>query len=184
MRRPQMSRGRQMMMTQTARFTAASSVAGVLALFCSGVCFCEAQDRKSALGELKLEGEHIERLLLTRNDGHREILNNPDETVKLPVGQYLLQDVRLKGGYTRQTTRGPRSDRVTISKDNPASLRVGGPLKQTVSVRRQGRTLELAYSLVGVGGETYAAVRNAGKRPAFVVYKGDREIGAGEFEFG
>lgn len=173
-----------MIMTQILKFKTACSLAAVLVLLGSGVCLCKAQDRKSTLGELKIEGKYIERLVLSRNDGHREVLNNPGETVKLPVGQYLLQEVRLKGGYTRQSTRAPQSNRVTISKDNPASLIVGGPLKQTISVRRQGRILELAYSLVGVGGETYAAVRNARKRPAFVVYKGDREIGAGEFEFG
>ncbi len=173
-----------MIMTQILKFKTACSLAAVLVLLGSGMCLCKAQDRKSTLGELKIEGKYIERLVLSRNDGHREVLNNPGETVKLPVGQYLLQDVRLKGGYTRQSTRAPHSNRITISEDYPTSIKVGGPLKQTVSVRRQGRTLELAYSLAGVGGGTYAAVKTAGKGPAFVVYKGDREIGTGEFEFG
>lgn len=183
MRKGRMNQGRQIMMTQTAKFTVASSVAGVLVLFCSGVCLCEARDQKSTLGELRLEGKHIERMALRRNDGHMEVFNNPGETVKLPAGQYLLQDIRLKGGYTRQTTMR-RNNRVVISEGEPALLKVGGPLKQTISVRRQGSILQLAYSLTGVGGETYAAVRNAGKRPAFAIYKGEKKIGAGEFEFG
>ncbi len=170
------------MLAQTAKFRSASSLAAVLVLFGSGVWLCKAQDGKPAMGELRLEGEYIERLALRRNDGHTEILNNPDETVELPVGQYLVQDVRLKGGFTRQTIQ--KSNRVTISEDETALLRVGAPLKQTISVRRRGSILELTYGLFGADGNTYALSANRNKRPTFTIYKGDREIAAGEFEFG
>ena len=173
----------QTMLAQTAKFKSVSSLAGVLVLLGSGVCLCKAPDPESALGELRLEGRYIERLVLKCNDGHTEALNDPEETLKLPAGQYILQNVRLKGGYTHQTTPD-NPNRVTISKDSPALLKVGGPLNQTISIRRKGRILELTYALVGVGGETYVTTANQDRRPTFAVYKGDREIAAGEFEFG
>ncbi len=170
-----------MMFAQTARLQSVSPFVTILLFLGSGACLCKAQE--PALGELKLDGKYIERLVLSRNDGHREVFSDPKETVKLPVGQYLLQDVRLKGGYTRRTI-GASQSRVTISEGETAVLKVGAPLKQTVSVRRRGRMLELSYGLHGVGGATYTAVTNANKRPAFAIYKGEREIATGEFEFG
>ncbi|MEA3225956.1 MAG: hypothetical protein U9Q07_08390 [Planctomycetota bacterium] len=171
-----------MMLAQTAK--SVGSLAAVLLLFGSGARLCNAKDGKSTLGKLRLDGEYIERLVLRRNDGHTEVLNDPEETVKLPAGQYLLQDVRLKGGYTRQTIRAPHSNRITISKDKPALLKVGGPLKQTVSVRRRGSILELTYGLFGADGNTYAIASNRNKRPTFAIYKGHRKIVTGKFEFG
>lgn len=171
-----------MIFARTARPESFSSLAAVLLLLGSGVCRAESQDQKPVRGELKIEGKYIERLVLGRNDGHTEVLNDPEDTLRLPVGQYLLQDVRLKGGYSRRTM--PHAHRIAVSEDEPAVLKVGGPLKQTISVQRQGRILEMTYGLVGVGGETYAAVRNANKRPAFTIYKGDRKISSGKFEFG
>lgn len=173
------------MMTQAVKLKSAGLLAVALAILGSGVSLCTAQDGQSALGDLKIEGEDIERLVLRRNDGHTETLENPDKTVKLPEGQYLLQDVRLKGGYARRTVASGRN-RVTISEDTTASLTVGAPLKQTVSVRRQGSILQLSYGLSGVDGNTYAStiVGSRNRPPTFTIYKGDRKIATGEFEFG
>ena len=71
----------------------------VLLLLGSGVCPAKSEFQKSGFGELKLEGKYIERLVLSRNDGYREVLNGPGDRVRLPAGQYLVRDVRLKGGF-------------------------------------------------------------------------------------
>lgn len=170
------------MFTQIAKSICVNSLAVVVLVLGTGVCLAQSHSQKSALGELRIEGENIERLLLRRNDGHREVLNNPEETVRLPTGQYILNEIRLKGGYNHRSM--PRKSRVTIRDDKPAVLKVGGPLKQTISVQRQGKILRLTYGLVGIGGETYTVVRNVRKRPGFSIYKGDREIANGKFEFG
>jgi len=147
-------------------------------------CRGESQDGKGAVGELKLQGESIELLVVRRNDGQQQEIQNPQETIELPVGQYRVREIRLKGGYNgRVVTSRPR-DLFEISEHKLAALKIGGPLKQTISAKRQGRMLELSYGLVGVGGETYDAIRNANNRPAFAIYKGDREIAKGDFEFG
>ena len=149
----------------------------------TGICLCDAQeaDRQgSALGELKLQGKYIERLVLRRRDGRTERLDQPAETIKLQVGEYRLLEAHLKGGYT---FRSLSRDWVTVAEDKPAVLKVGAPLKQTVKAQRQGRILALNYQLLGVGGKMYTSA-NRNKPPTFTVYKGDKEIASDKFEFG
>lgn len=136
------------------------------------------------LGELKLQGKHIERLVLRRKDGGTEKFDKPAETIKLAIGKYRLQEVRLQGGYSCGiTTPISDADWVTVAEDKPAVLKVGAPLKQGVRVERWGRFLVLNYELLGVGGEKYTqADRN--KPPTFTVYKAGKEIASGKFEFG
>jgi hypothetical protein len=133
------------------------------------------------LGKLRLEGQHIERLTLQRKDGHAEQIARPEEIIELPVGDYRLQDVRLEGGFV-YNGRSLVYNWLAITEDEPAVLKVGAPLKQTVSIKRRGPVLELRYRLTGAGGETYAVTRS--KHPAFTVFKGDKKVGGGEFEFG
>jgi hypothetical protein len=73
---------------------------------------------------------------------------------------------------------------VTVTADKPAMFKVGAPLKQKVKIDRQGPTLVLNYELIGIGGETYNSVNNRSNRPTFTVFKGDKEVSVGEFEFG
>lgn len=148
-----------------------------------GICLCEAQEadkQSSALGELKLEGKYIERLVLRRKDGHIERFEQPAETIKLPVGEYLL-DAYLKGGYSCRFPSGDSS--VTVSEDKPVVLKFGAPLKQTVKAQRRGRILVLNYELLGAGGESYASPDRS-TPPTFTIYKGDKKIASDKFEFG
>jgi hypothetical protein len=168
---------------QTAKFRFAGLFIIILLSWGMGICLSEAQEadrQSSALGELKLEGKHIERLVLRRMDGHIERFDRPAETIKLPVGEYLL-DASLKGRYS---CRFPSGDsRVTVTKDKPVVLKFGAPLKQTVKAQRRGRILVLNYELLGVGGESYASPDRS-TPPTFTIYKGDKEIASDKFEFG
>lgn len=136
------------------------------------------------LGELKVQGKYIKRLVLSQKDGGTEKFDKPGETIKLPVGEYQLQEVRLEGGYSCRIMR-PISDAdwVTIAEDKPAVLKVGAPLKQTVEVTRQGSLLLLNYKLLGAGGEPYTSDSRSDP-PAFTVYKGDKKIASCKFEYG
>jgi hypothetical protein len=133
------------------------------------------------VGELKLEGKDVERLVLRRNDGHTEIPTNPGQIIRLPAGEYLLQDVRLKGAYTR--SRSAVNERITIRAGQQELVKVGAPLVPTIKVQRQGRILRLSYDLLGVGGESYTG-GDRSTPPTFTVYKGDKQITSGQFEFG
>ncbi|UCF14127.1 MAG: hypothetical protein JSW59_12000 [Phycisphaerales bacterium] len=176
------------MFTQIAKSRSVNSLAVVVLVLGLSVCLAQSKGRKPALGELRLDGEDIERLVLLRNDGRRQVLTDPEEVVKLPVGQYLLKDVHLKGGYTSRIMPGVDRNRVTIAQDKPESLKVGAPLKQSISIQRSGTFLELTYCLRGVGGNTYRHALTGGRpsRPSFTIYKykGAREIATGKFEFG
>ena len=160
------------------------SFAGVLLLLHLGSNFSEARDQSSVLGELKLEGESIVRLILRREgDNVRETFRRPEQIMKLPTGRYTVQEVHLDGGYICYASRGPKRRRVTVTSDEPATLKIGGPLKQTVKVNRQGRLLVMNHGLVGVGGEQYTD-GTSGEPPTFTIYRGDKEIISDKFEFG
>jgi hypothetical protein len=75
--------------------------------------------------------------------------------------------------------------RTVIGEREPATLRAGGPLANGVSLNRHGKRLSLNYRLVGVGGETYRLLQQDPARPPeFVIYRGDKKIASGKFEFG
>jgi len=142
-----------------------------------------AQEQKQALGKLKIEGEHIERLVLRREDGREERFDKPRETIQLPEGKYHLLESHLDGGYVCFQGAGPQSKWITIAENEPAELKVGAPLKQTIEVKRQGKILNLDYRLLGIGGEAYT-MADRSNPPGFKVYKGDKEIASGRFTYG
>jgi hypothetical protein len=137
----------------------------------------------SRLGKLKLEGSHLDYIELRAKDGHTERITRPDQIIELPPGEYRFEQVRLKGNYTCRNMGVTRSDWVTVAADRPATLKVGGPLVPTVKVQREGRILRLRYELQGVGGETYTGGAGT-KPPTFAVYKGQKKIASGKFEYG
>ena len=158
--------------------------AGVLLLLYLGANSSQAQDQSSVLGELELEGESIVRLTLRREgDNEREEFRRPEQITKLPTGKYAVQEVHLDGGYICSALRGQTRHRVSVTSDEPATLKIGGPLKQTVTVNRQGRLLVMNYQLAGIGGEQYTN-GTGGEPPTFTVYRGDKEIISDKFEFG
>jgi len=147
----------------------------------SGVSCCLAGQQAS--GELKLEGEHVENLVLRRQDGHTERFDRPGEIVELPVGEYRLLESHLDGDFACFQGDGPQNKWITIDENTPAVLKVGAPLKQTLEVKRQGRSLALDYKLLGIGGEGYARADRSNP-PGFTVYKGEQEIASGQLAYG
>jgi hypothetical protein len=54
-----------------------------------------------------------------------------------------------------------------------------------VSISRHGKSLRFNYQLLGAGGEVYQLARvDRSQPPEFAVYRGDRQIASGKFEFG
>ena len=172
-----------MMFAHTTKVKLVDSFIAILLLLAIGTCLCKAQDQRLTLGELKLEGEHVERLVLQRKDGHTERFDRPGETFKLPVGQYRLLESYLNGGFDCFQGAGPQSKWITIAENAPAVLKIGAPLNQTLTVKRQGKVLVLDYKLLGIGGETYTN-ENRNKPPSLTVYRGDQEIASGQFAYG
>jgi hypothetical protein len=141
------------------------------------------------LGELKLTGKFVDRVLL-RGGPPQElwtvILDRPPASAKVPTGLYGESGVRIESGGTRALVKqfyGSAPVPVSVAAAKPAVLALGGPLTNRVSVAPRGGRLQLDYSLVGVGGQQYELV-GATNRPQFAVYRGGTRIHAGNFEFG
>ncbi len=145
-------------------------------------------DQPAELGELKLTGKFIKRIILP-GAKFTVVLDAPAPVVKIPVGSYGQCQVQLKQGEAeayRESARFSSSptERVTqVNAANPAVLKVGGPLTNSVAVNRHGRSLNLSYQLVGAGGEAYQLL-GARRQPEFAAYRADKKIASGKFEFG
>ena len=157
----------------------------VTILFSLGMCvvFCRADEQYAGRGEIKLQGKHIERLVLWREDGRTENFKQPGQIIELPEGRYKLTESHLKGGYVCFQGTGAPNPWITVAAGEPGVLKVGAPLKKTLKVRRRGKALALDYKLLGIGGEAYARADRSNP-PSFAVYKGDQEIASGQFAYG
>jgi hypothetical protein len=132
--------------------------------------------------ELKLEGENIERLIL-KSGNQKQTFEKPDKSIMLKPGTYEVSELHLKSGFMyypyRDTTRlGP----IQVGPGEPAILNAGGPLEQRITAQRNGQLLAMDYRLIGIAGEGYRFERV--HRPTFTIYKGDKEIASGKFQFG
>jgi len=163
------------------------------------------REKQVELGELKLTGQFIERLVLTGAKPRRSInnkqaaetstvftvlLDRPENVVKIPIGEYQQGRVSLKSGGVsahNEVIYGGSQAAIKIVA-NPTDvpiLAAGGPLTNSVGVQSRGRELSLNYRLLGGGGENYQLTPvNRDRPPRFVVYKGDKAIHSGRFEFG
>ena len=139
------------------------------------------------LGELKIAGKFIQRLVLSGGP-YLVVLDQPAASVKVPTGSYNRPDILLEqNGAEAFCNPGLTlvGWRISVDDKTPAVLDAGGPLTNSVTASRHGRDLRLDYRLVGAGGETYQlANQNRSQPPEFAVYKGDRKIVSGKFEFG
>jgi len=95
--------------------------------------------------------------------------------------------VRLQKGdvaalLDRQAPR--RSDRVIVGEKTPGVLVVGGPLTNSLSVMKRGRHLLLSYHLEGVGGLYELVNQDRSHPPEFTVYRGDKKLATGRFQYG
>ena len=153
-------------------------------LLTAGASVGLAQTAQPDKGELKIEGTHISRLILERQDKHREEWSNLSGSISVPVGTYRVQQIELQGGYSYASAGEADLSRITISPDQPAVLKAGGPLRPAVRTERRGRVLVLNYELVGIGSEKYRPVPTPQGPPSFTIYKGDRAIASGQFQYG
>ena len=63
-------------------------------------------------------------------------------------------------------------------------LKSGGPPLPTVAVERQGRLLVLTYGPTSASGGQLSNAVSRDEPPGFTIYKGQRKIASGQFEYG
>ena len=150
------------------------------------------QPQPTELGRLRLTGQFIQRLVLARQSAPplAVILDTPGPVAMLPVGSYTNGRVRLKHGEVEASRLADRFGRAptvpcapVIKSAGEAVLTIGGPLTNTVQVRRRGNFLVLDYRLLGAGGEVFEA-RGPHTDPAFAVYRAGKKVYSARFEPG
>ena len=145
------------------------------------------------MGRLVLEGEAIESLILEkRSDYNNPVhLRHPSPGVVIPVGEYRVSEVKLQGGYSchppgyigdSDTDEVREVGWFTVGTDKPYVLRIGAPLKPTLKVIRENRTLRMVYSLLDVSEQkhwVYVPESFGSEQMAdFTVYRGDQLVGS------
>jgi hypothetical protein len=136
-------------------------------------------------GEIRIEGEHVTRLVLMDSRGGQKVLSELGGKIALPAGDYRLYEAMLEGGQFCRGAQASAHAKITVSPDSVATLKVGAPLRHGVRIVRQGPVMVLHYELVGQGGERYSMNSTSDSRgPSFAVYKGDDKVASGDFEFG
>ena len=156
------------------------ALAAAITLACAGASFAQASSTPE--GTLILEGESIKALRLS---GPRAIsLEKPGPREKLPVGTYTVTLIRLADSVGNVIECVDPNRPVRITEGEPAVLKLGGPLRNTVGVARKGGKLDFSYALVGIGGETYPPNSGPVDPPAVLIRKDGKEIGGGNFRYG
>jgi hypothetical protein len=176
---------------------------------CGDKLALQLTEEQTALGELRITGTSIERLVLT-GEPYVIVLAQPPASVKVPPGRYHPYRVWLKEGKTRAyfnfglpqngkvnlfeeitgaklpvLSLPPPEQAIVVDVLRPALLAVGGPLTNGVSATRHGRDLMLSYRLIGAGGGEYRVWQGTNRMsPQFTVCKSGKTIGTGNFEFG
>ena len=166
-------------------------------------------ERPTPLGELRITGSYIHRLVLAGGP-YVVVLDRPPVSVKIPPGRYYPYRVWLgQDGAEAYFNYGvPRTAKanvmepitgaklpvvkppapeqaIVVEEHQPAVLVVGGPLTNCISAAHRGRNLLLSYRLTGAGGGTYWLARfDHWKPPRFTVSTPGKPGGSGEFEFG
>ena len=139
-------------------------------------------------GKVMIEGKFIRYLTLRNYRSFKSItvFENPEGEVTAPAGEQTLWQIFLDGGKAGLFERSrPPYDQITVKKNETETLKVGGPLNNSVEVKRIGRVLQFSYKLVGADGKEYTSRnRNEENAPKFAVFKRDKEIGSGKFRFG
>ena len=141
------------------------------------------KEQKPRLGELKVTGSNLHRITLTTKPAMSVILDQPQGTVKLPVGSYTLAEIWLRAGEAEVSTFN--AGKLSVSEQRPASLVAGGPLTNSVEVRSERDSLRLSYKLLGADGRAYKFPTPDYKHPPeFTVFQGTNRLATGKFEFG
>ena len=132
--------------------------------------------------ELRIEGKFIRHLRLINRRGAPHEISNPGTRVWLPPGEYRLETVELEGGHRCAFDAAGGEDWFTLGPEKPYRLHVA-PLAPKAKVTRKGRFLEFDCELVDTEGQVYSS-RNRTDPPRLAIYKGDRQIHTGSFEYG
>lgn len=141
------------------------------------------KEQNAQLGELKVSGSNLHRITLTAKPAMTVILDQPQGTVKLPVGSYELAEIWLRAGEAEAGAYS--AGKLSVSEQRPANLLAGGPLTNSVEVKSERDSLRLSYKLVGADGRAYSfPTPDRQHPPEFAVFQGTNRVASGKFQYG
>jgi hypothetical protein len=153
--------------------------------------------RPVELGELRLTGQHLERLVLRGTNNalpsckNNVLLFRPEATVKVPAGTYRYEDCRvwLRKGRTYGLGVRYSRDPLRVTSQQAAAVDAGGPLTNWAFAIRHGGCLVFEYAIFGGGGWDYQVLHERAGIPelppaSFTVYRGGKTIKWGAFDRG
>ena len=140
-------------------------------------------ERPVRLGELKVNGAFLHRLILKEDRGLVAVLDQPEGTLKVPAGSYAVDEIWLRKGDAEAARF--KAGRITVDGQQPATLTTGGPLTNSVKVVSQGFDLSLRYELLGADGGAYHFPRPDREHPPeFAIFQGTNRLAADKFRYG
>jgi hypothetical protein len=143
-------------------------------------------EQSVALGNVQITGKYIQRLILPGGT-YLVVLDHPAGLVAAPVGSYRQPNVSLEQNGAKAVCHTPWASgkTVLVASNTTFVLTAGGPLTNSVVATRNGPDLVMNYKLIGVGGLVYQlAGQDRTHPPEYAVYKDDKKITSGTFEFG
>jgi len=153
--------------------------------------------RPVELGELRLTGQHLQRLVLRGTNNvlplrkNNVLLFRPEATVKVPTGTYRYEDCRvwLRKGRTYGLGVRYSRDPLRVTCQEAAAVDAGGPLTNWAFAIRHGGCLVFEHAIFGGGGWDYQVLHERAGIPelppaSFTVYRGSKTIKRGAFDRG
>ena len=143
------------------------------------------KEQAPRLGDLNVTGANLHRLILTGSRGTDMtlLLDQPQGTLKVPIGSYSLDEIWLRRGEFEALR--PNAGKVRVEEERPAALIAGGPLTNSVSLSSAGPNLQINHRLLGANGGIYKVPRPDYEHPPqFAVFQGTNRLGTGKFKFG
>jgi hypothetical protein len=135
------------------------------------------------LGEVKVSGAFLHRLILKQDKGYVALLDQPAGSQRIPAGKYTLEELWLRQGNTEALRL--KAGKIIVDPQQPASLVAGGPLTNSVKVFSRGYDLSLQYELLGADGAAYTLPRpDRSHPPQFAIFQGTNRLAADKFSYG
>ena len=159
----------------------------------------EEQAAKPSVGRLVLEGKGIGKLVLEKRRSEpylpdsEQVFSSPTRILEIPVGEYRVKRADLGEGVSynppdaiADAKSGKRQEFgwFVLTPERPYVLRVGGPLKPSLTVVREGRVIRMSHRLASQYDENdqpfpFYFCDNRDNPPRFTVCCNGRVIGSG-----
>ena len=137
-------------------------------------------------GTLELRGERVARIIMAGKDGAPTVVITPPARQQpVPVAAYGHHEIYVDGGAAAGPFFASSEELLQVKEGELTPYPYGGPLNNSITVDRSGRTLNFEYCLRGAGGLEYSSQNRAGGAPPQVVIsKSGEEVASGTFDYG